>query len=46
MKKRIPILILMILAMFTVLNIPMASATVDDGLIAYYPFDGNAFDVL
>ena len=46
MKKQLSTSVLLMLAifMFMVLNIPKASAAIDDGLIAYYPFDGNALD--
>ncbi|NOZ67837.1 MAG: hypothetical protein GXP46_00985 [Deferribacteres bacterium] len=43
-RYRLPVLFLLVLAMSMILNIPMAAGAVDDGLIAYYPFDGNALD--
>lgn len=45
MKKQIPILILLILGMVLILHIPIVSADLSDGLVAYYPFEGNAKDV-
>ncbi|GMT41336.1 MAG: hypothetical protein IEMM0001_2071 [bacterium] len=41
---KVPVLVLMVLAMFLTLNMPKAAAAIDDGLIAYYLFDGNALD--
>ena len=44
MKRRILTSVLLVLGMFMILNIPIASASLSDGLVAYYPFDGNADD--
>jgi Concanavalin A-like lectin/glucanases superfamily/CARDB/PKD domain/SdrD B-like domain len=44
MKRLTLISCLLALGMIMILNIPIASASLSDGLIAYYPFDGNALD--
>ncbi|MBW2740625.1 MAG: LamG domain-containing protein, partial [Deltaproteobacteria bacterium] len=44
MKRLILISVLLALGMIMILNIPIASASLSDGLVAYYPFNGNADD--
>ena len=44
MKRLILISALLALGMIMILNIPIASASLSDGLVAYYPFNGNADD--
>ena len=44
MKRLTLISGLLALGMIMILNIPIASASLSDGLVAYYPFNGNADD--
>ena len=45
MKKQLQITIIHLLLFVLIAGIPIASGELSDGLVAYYPFDGNATDI-